>query len=122
TKPFGSRSGLEGPQSSLFRDSEFGRRRNLGRSGLNQEIHFDDEEGDASGGMDVDPQPANANLSTVAPTPIYRNPQSAKRAKIDERWANQKHPTYSPKELRPSPRTKPSPIPSIARDIAAKSK
>lgn len=76
------------------------------------------DEDDASG-MDIDPKPSNPQPTPAVPkSSIYRNPQSAKRARIDERWAHQK---LSPKEFRPAPRRKPSPIPSIARDIATRS-
>ncbi|KAK2756103.1 hypothetical protein FQN54_005510 [Arachnomyces sp. PD_36] len=118
-KPFGSRSGLGGLQSSTFGNSEFGGGRSgfLGRSGLNQELRFDEDD-DAEGEMDIDPKlPSSQPSSALPKSSIYRNPQSAKRAKIDERWAHQRP---SPKGLHP-PRNKPSPIPSIARDIAAKS-
>lgn len=67
--------------------------------------------------MDIDPESSNPQQAAAAPIwSIYRNPQSAKRAKIDERWAQKP----SPKGPHQPTRNKPSPIPSIARDIAAK--
>ncbi|KAL1964526.1 hypothetical protein VTN77DRAFT_6823 [Rasamsonia byssochlamydoides] len=49
---------------------------------------------------------------------IYSNPNNAKRAKLDERWA-----TSSPSaaRLRIGPRKKPSQMPSIVRDLASRS-
>lgn len=120
-KPFGARSTLGGPQSSMFGHSNFGGSRSghLGRSGLHQELHFDDDDDVANGEMDMDPKSSNPQPAAGTPKwSIYRNPQSAKRAKIDEKWAHQKP---SPKGPHPPPRNKPSPIPSIARDIAARS-
>lgn len=88
----------------------------MGRSGLHQELQFDEDDR-AAGGMDIDPKSSNPQPAAAAPKwSIYRNPQSAKRAKIDERWAQKP----SPKGPHQPTRNKPSPIPSIARDIAAK--
>jgi hypothetical protein len=50
---------------------------------------------------------------------IYSNPNNAKRAKLDERWA-----TSSPAaatKLKLDPRRKPSQLPSIVRDLASRS-
>ena len=90
----------------------------MGRSGLNQELFLDDES-EAAGGMDIDPEPLNPQTTNSLPkSSIYRNPQSAKRAKIDERWARQRPPPTNAHN--PPPRNKPSAIQSIARDIAAR--
>jgi hypothetical protein len=68
--------------------------------------------------MDIDSEPPNPQATNTLPqSSIYRNPQSAKRAKIDERWAHQQPP---PAAARNPPRNKPSAIQSIARDIAAR--
>ncbi|KAJ9301220.1 hypothetical protein DTO271G3_1355 [Paecilomyces variotii] len=48
---------------------------------------------------------------------IYSNPNNAKRAKLDERWANPPAPASKPKL---APRKKDSTIPSIVRDLAAR--
>lgn len=95
----------------------------------------DAEEEDADGDMDVETtnntsaprfgffdsplrnSPARST-STGKKKLIYSNPNNAKRAKLDERWA-----TSSPSavKFKLGPRKKPSPMPSIVRDIASRS-
>ncbi|KAL1878392.1 hypothetical protein Plec18167_004464 [Paecilomyces lecythidis] len=64
---------------------------------------------------------SNAAPMTTAPLgqrkSIYSNPANAKRAKLDERWANPPAPVSKPKL---APRKKNSTIPSIVRDLAAR--
>ncbi|OAX84033.1 hypothetical protein ACJ72_01592 [Emergomyces africanus] len=122
TPQFASRNGLDSPGNGSFGQSST----NGHTAGASRDIDSytddadqDDDMGDSHAGF-LDSR-FSASLNSPAHVPankpfIYSNPSQAKRAKLDERWAQP--PTNKP---RITQRKKNSMFPSIARDLASKS-
>ncbi|PGH11197.1 hypothetical protein AJ79_05039 [Helicocarpus griseus UAMH5409] len=125
---FGTRNAFASPGHSSFRDSnisDYTAGTNRSFDSYADDVDQDDEMRDSRTGFLDSTFSASVNSPQRLPAQkpfIYSNPGQAKRAKLDERWAQQPQQLQPPSNKpRITPRTKSSMFPSIAHGLASRS-